>query len=134
MREILFKAKRKDNGEWVEGYLIKSFTGICYIVKLYDHILNILEKYEVDENTLCQFTDLTDKNGNKIWENDIICINDAEECVVRWRFGAFELLYRVCANSIYAYVGTDLYINDNTLDIKVLGNTIDNPELLDNKN
>ena len=68
----LFKAKRIDNGEWVDGYLFKSFTGICYIVKSYDHILSIIEKYEVDPSTICQCTGLKDKNGRLIWENDVV--------------------------------------------------------------
>ena len=44
----LSKAKRIDNGEWVEGYLIFSFTGIPYIVQEYDHILEVMQMYEVD--------------------------------------------------------------------------------------
>ena len=67
MREILFKAKRIDNGEWVEGYFIdneiacgtwEGCTGI--------------DSYVIDPKTLCQFTGLYDRYGNKIWENDII--------------------------------------------------------------
>lgn len=44
----LSKAKRIDNGEWVEGYLIFSFTGIPYIVQEYDHILEVMQMYEVE--------------------------------------------------------------------------------------
>lgn len=72
MREILFKAKCADNGEWVEGYYVcYGFTGKekSYIVP-YD--ASVLYAFDVDPSTVCQFTGLFDKNGKKIWENDII--------------------------------------------------------------
>ena len=81
MREILFKAKRVDNGEWIEGNLIDldSDSGYCYIVAPYRKAsilpINFLitgRMELVDSKTICQFTGLCDKNGNKIWENDII--------------------------------------------------------------
>lgn len=81
MREILFKAKRVDNGEWIEGSLIDLDidSGYGYIVQPYKKasilpiIFLITDRMKlVDPETLCQFTELYDKNGNKIWENDIV--------------------------------------------------------------
>lgn len=77
-REILFKAKRKDNGEWVEGQYVYITNPLTEDGKPIKHLIcngtNIFNDL-IDPDTLCQYTGLIDKDGKKIWENDIISIH-----------------------------------------------------------
>lgn len=92
MREILFKAKRIDNGEWVEGYYLRDQyhrggKDIIFYRKNSDWFTvytNI-----IDPKTLCQFTGLCDKNGKRIWENDILMCHGNPVELVRATFGEF---------------------------------------------
>lgn len=83
-REILFKAKRIDNGEWVEGFFFK-YEEKSYITNTSEIYMSVIYKkesvadfklitYEVDPETVCQYTGMTDKNGKTIWENNKCCV------------------------------------------------------------
>jgi len=66
MREILFKAKTINTKRWVQGYFFAK-----PILERY-FIIRDEAQWEIDPNTLCQYTGKTDKNGNMIWENDLV--------------------------------------------------------------
>ena len=74
MREIKFKAKRLDNGEWVKGNLIRSTVGVkerTYIVDNFSSMSNY-SVIGVDPSTVCQFTGLKDCEGKELFEHDLI--------------------------------------------------------------
>lgn len=137
MREILFRGKRIDNGEWVEGYLV-PITINCYdkgyeIIESdgieYDELDGynpLFSSSRVDPATVGQYTGLQDKNGKRIFEGDIVegYSYDEEDGygVVEWNDGAFSV------NNDY-WTGTFLD-NYNGTGFEVIGNIHDNPELL----
>lgn len=131
MREILFKAKRIDNGEWVEGYYQKIYCLSDSEESLIFHAdsYKMWEYAEIAPETLCQFTGLCDKNGKKIWENDILMAHldesypeDATYETVEWGVAGFVTRE---ANS------TDRqYLNEfDTKHFEVVGNIFDRPGL-----
>lgn len=121
MREILFKAKRIDNGEWVYGnYAYTHTDGEQYFI-----FQNKTFEYKVDKDTVCQYIGLTDKNSNKIWENDIVFDSDnRENYMIAWRES--ELCYVVRSLNEEGSPFDCNYGNN----LEVIGNFFDNPELL----
>lgn len=126
-REILFKAKRIDNGEWVEGYYQKRFDldGSEQHLIFWSKSYTVWEYAEIDPDTLCQYTGLTDKNGKEIWENDIVELPDEEGYFTcEWEKDAA----RFVMNGDGLTVDFDNYWSYQT---EVAGNIFDNPELLE---
>ena len=117
----LYRAKRTDNGEWVEGFLTIMWGQL--------HIINPNDEntaYPIDPSTICQCTGLKDKNGKLIWENDIVRVpRDEDPCVITWNkdCGKWSI------NQYAAYV----YDFDNfwSVELEAIGSAIDNPELLE---
>ena len=138
MREILFKAKRKDNGEWIEGSLIDLDidSGYCYIVQPYKKasilpiIFLITDRMKlVDPETLCQFTGLCDKNGKRIWENDVVwLVCDGKEHIYQIVWDNSELDFKATKGE--ENYGTNYEYLLCCDEIEVIGNIFDNPELL----
>ena len=149
MREILFKAKRKDNGEWVEGNLIHrtKYYGDdaddYFILEGGEFASDYYFDHEVIPETICQYTGLTDKNGNRIWENDIVRYQfDNDDCpfpnkhtekiIGRIFFSDFRASFSITAgengssmlnNDLFKYV-------QNGNRVEVIGNVFDNADLL----
>ena len=130
-REIIFKAKRVDNGRWVVGgYFSEPYTDKKYIVRWNSFGIGFNEFIEVNPDTLCQYTGLTDKNGQKIWENDIckmVYNGVVYVYVVVW--DKTELDFKG-TNGKENY-GRNFEYLGCCEEIEVIGNIFDNPELLE---
>lgn len=122
MREILFRGKRVDNGEWVEGSLIHQtkFYGdpVDHYHILYDGEFHIdyYGSAEVIPETVGQFTGLLDKNGKKIFEGDIVRLY----CGIR---GTYVMHILDIRHGFRPF-------ENRVTEIEVIGNIHDNPELL----
>ena len=142
MREVLFRGKRTDNGEWVKGYLYITHTG-AHEIGSYDAEINIERlTFDVLPETVGQYTGLTDKNGVKIFEGDIVKTHYANaqksdfiEQVV-FHNGKFCAYFsnQLCKQWANLYDGTEHLPQDKSVymdSVEVIGNIHDNPELLE---
>ena len=158
MREILFRGKQVDNGKWIEGYLVQKVdvdAGLSdfYIVdrfeysqsadfvgKLYDCL------YVINPETVGQYTGLTDKNGTKIFEGDIIqTVRESFRGKITHNFvikyGAYIPVYyckEIYAEwetiGFYAFDGKKTFqLSNQSQNFLVIGNIHDNPELLESE-
>lgn len=126
MREIIFKAKRKDNGEWVNGYLMdENYINVPF--NDYDACGRFDDPIEINPETLCQYTGLTDKNGRKIWESDIVKHEDSQcSGAIRWYRGDYV---GWCVDDVHDY--EQQFSIDMFNECEVIGNIFDNVDLLE---
>nr|DAY00842.1 MAG TPA: YopX protein [Caudoviricetes sp.] len=137
----LFKAKRIDNGEWVQGYLYGIWEK-RYI--LWGMTNDVPDMIEVDPTTICQCIGLKDKNGKLIWENDVVkkhfysiydsCVNSEEYIGVvklkdcAWVVDSFRGEYK-CAVPIFEA----MTYSEDVKYFEVIGNIFDNKESLESE-
>lgn len=145
----LFKAKRVDNGEWVEGSLITCEDGTYKIATSYidgdTNMAILICAYDVVKDTICQCTGLKDINGKLIWENDVVLKSSYTD----YDYYAYSkayiglIQYEDAGWSVKAikpdgrvYISPIIEMIANSKDIEhfeVIGNIFDNPELLESE-
>lgn len=134
MREILFRGKRIDNGEWVEGCFGQHTSRDAFIIdRPYPTMngdLSALGFYEVDPSTVGQYTGLTDKNGKRIFEGDIVDGGDynAEDGYGEIMWDDDTARFVIVGNTNNLLVSFDDYDGN---EVEVIGTVYDNPELLE---
>ena len=124
MREILFRGKRKGNGEWVFGDLVHFPDR----TKIDTHKNGQPWRgYDVDPDTVGQFTGLTDKNGKRIFEGDIVRNADGYLFSAQYPFAV-----KFCDGNFCGDAGGFVYISGEEFRYcEVIGSIHDNPELLE---
>ncbi len=139
MREILFRGKRKDNGEWVYGYYVclnekshRIYTGYAE-TDCGDYYPDF---YEVDPETVGQYTGLTDKNGTKIFEGDIVkreytLWHSETKRTRETQIGVVSYSNKECGFCLDKVCNLRKPWDGDT--IEVIGNIHDNPELLESE-
>lgn len=123
MRDILFRGKRLDNGEWVEGDLVHS------AYKIGDTCVGTYGSYlgmqQVDPSTVGQYTGLMDKNGERIFEGDVLTV-DGEDGFFALEFQEDTARFVMSGDSIVVD-----FDNFWSYEVEVMGNIHDNSELLE---
>lgn len=128
MRDILFRGKRTDNNKWVYGSPI--FQDNYVLIRFWNSEEFEYEEYLVAPETIAQYTGLTDKNGKKIFEGDIVdCWSEGVNAqgTVQQRQDGLWIIYPAWQKHIMWGLCPDEYSNTT---VEVIGNIHDNPELI----
>ena len=137
----LYRAKRTDNGEWVEGNLIHVKKDYYICEKPYE----CMDEYSslngqsygfggfklVDQSTICQCTGLMDKNGKLIFENDIVFVKHTDGQEEYQENAKVSYTKRGFSPFSWEYYCDGCDVRCEILEVEVIGNIFDNPELLE---
>jgi len=135
-KEILFRGKRLDNGEWVFGDLLQvKYSNGDYKASIMEQT-PVASNFPVDPKTVGQYTGLKDKNGEKIFEGDVLKVinpNDEEDnlCVVKWDNLCGGYPYEPWGGFGNFDVSTLGWAMTMEFTFEIIGNIYDNPELLE---
>ena len=127
-RQITFRGKKLDNGEWVCGALFDGLFLTLILDTIVQKGVNNFQTvgYEVDPETVGQYMGFKDKNGTKVFEGDVISLNGNEICAVKWGSAVEKYLDFILFKTLLAAANNQDCIED----LMVVGNIHDNPELL----
>ena len=126
----LFKAKRIDNGEWVQGYLYGIWEKRYILWGMTNDVPNMIE---VDPTTICQCTGLKDKDGKLIWENDIVKNEKGNFYKAFWQNNYYQFSW-ICVKADVLPIGTKWNLwSIKSFEIEVIGNIFENKELLESE-
>lgn len=125
MREILFRGKRMDNGEWIFGYYFQKKNLLSEDGLPVKHCITDIPPFgtKVDPETVGQYTGLTDKNGKKIFEGDILEL-DGEDGFFEVEYDDDRAMFVICGDY------TTFYFDNLWNEVEVIGNIYDDPELI----
>ncbi len=128
----LYRGKRKDNGEWIEGAYSPYNWDFFGEREEKPQIIIISDDKNIDglwceviPETVGQYTGLTDKNGVRIFEGDIVSLTKYSNLI-------YKVVYELCRYELVNSKGVNCFVLDiyKSKDIEVIGNIHDNPELL----
>lgn len=123
MREIKFRGKRKNGNEIFIGDLVRTCNGAIHIFPHDDSGLNSPDFYEVDPNTIGQFTGLKDRNGIEIFERDIVTVEYGEGAVI-FHHGCFMIEWIDDPEALMELLGfLNFKRGESRKDLNVIGNT-----------
>jgi hypothetical protein len=122
----LFKSKRIDNGEWVQGYLYGIWEKRYILWGMTNDIPNMIE---VDPSTICQCTGLKDKNGKLIWENDIVRDRYGNFYKAFWQNNYYQFSLSCVKADVFPIGAKWNLWSFKSFEIEVIGNIFDNSEL-----